>query len=98
MLTQSHIVSTGWMQLVILIYNMTGADSNLQIYNHVRVLISAYLFLSGYGHFYYLWHRNDAGIIRFFQVLLQVRKYGLVPVFVLLAFTKLISGKVIERC
>lgn len=57
------------MQLVILIYNMTGASSNLQIYNHVRMIISAFLFLSGYGHFYYLWHRSDAGIVRFFQVI-----------------------------
>lgn len=56
------------MQLVILIYHMTGASGNLQIYNHIRVLISAYLFLTGYGHFYYLWHRGDAGIVRFFQV------------------------------
>ncbi|XP_046659360.1 LOW QUALITY PROTEIN: N-acetylneuraminate 9-O-acetyltransferase [Homalodisca vitripennis] len=62
----------GWMQLVILIYNMTGATSNLQIYNHVRMLISAYLFLNGYGHFYYLWHRSDAGIVRFFQVLFRL--------------------------
>lgn len=59
------------MQLVILIYNMTGATSNLQIYNHIRMLISAYLFLSGYGHFYYLWHRSEAGIVRFFQVICE---------------------------
>ncbi|XP_054287835.1 N-acetylneuraminate 9-O-acetyltransferase-like [Macrosteles quadrilineatus] len=62
----------GWMILVYLIYNMTGASTNLQIYNHIRVLISAYLFISGYGHFYYLWHRNDAGIVRFFQVLFRL--------------------------
>ncbi|KAL1129008.1 hypothetical protein AAG570_013540 [Ranatra chinensis] len=62
----------GWMQLVLLIYHMTGASSNLQIRNHVQMIISAYLFLSGYGHFYYLWHRNDAGIVRFFQVIFRL--------------------------
>ncbi|XP_039285449.1 N-acetylneuraminate 9-O-acetyltransferase-like [Nilaparvata lugens] len=62
----------GWMQLVILIYHMTGASSNLQIYNHVQILVSAYLFLTGYGHFYYLWHRADGGVVRFFQVMFRL--------------------------
>jgi len=62
----------GWMILVYLIYNMTGASSNLQIYNHIRVIVSSYLFISGYGHFFYLWHRGDAGIVRFFQVLFRL--------------------------
>ncbi|XP_067001977.1 N-acetylneuraminate 9-O-acetyltransferase [Anabrus simplex] len=57
----------GWMQLVILIYHMTGASSILPIYMHIRVLVSAYLFLSGYGHFCYFWQRGDAGLVRFFQ-------------------------------
>ncbi|RZF39634.1 hypothetical protein LSTR_LSTR001155 [Laodelphax striatellus] len=62
----------GWMQLVILIYHMTGASSNLQIFNHVQILVSAYLFLTGYGHFYYLWHRSDGGVVRFFQVMFRL--------------------------
>jgi len=61
--------SVGWMQLVILIYHMTGASGILPIYMHIRVLVSAYLFLSGYGHFCYFWQRGDAGLVRFFQVL-----------------------------
>ncbi|XP_014250867.1 N-acetylneuraminate 9-O-acetyltransferase [Cimex lectularius] len=62
----------GWMQLVLLIYNMTGASENSHIRNHVQILISAYFFLSGYGHFYYLWHRTDAGVVRFFQMLFRL--------------------------
>ncbi|XP_047110561.1 N-acetylneuraminate 9-O-acetyltransferase isoform X1 [Schistocerca piceifrons] len=62
----------GWMQLVILIYHMTGASRILPIYMHIRVLVSAYLFLSGYGHFCYFWQRGDAGIVRFFQVLFRL--------------------------
>jgi hypothetical protein len=62
----------GWMQLVILIYHMTGASGILPIYMHIRVLVSSYLFLSGYGHFCYFWQRGDAGVVRFFQVQLMI--------------------------
>lgn len=62
----------GWMQLVILIYHMTGASGILPIYMHIRVLVSAYLFLSGYGHFCYFWQRGDASLVRFFQVLFRL--------------------------
>lgn len=62
----------GWMQLVILIYHMTGASKVLPIYMHIRVLISAYIFLSGYGHFCYSWQIGDFGLVRFFQVLFRL--------------------------
>lgn len=62
----------GWMQLIILIYNLTGASIKTSIANHVQILISAYLFLTGYGHFYYMWHRSDAGLTRYFQILFRL--------------------------
>lgn len=62
----------GWMQLVILIYHMTGADRVLPIYMHIKVLISGYLFLSGYGHFTYTWHTGNAGLTRFLQILFRL--------------------------
>lgn len=62
------ILFSGWMQLIILIYNLTGASVKTSISNHVQILIAAYLFLTGYGHFYYMWHRSDAGLTRYFQV------------------------------
>uniref|UniRef100_T1INP0 Cas1p 10 TM acyl transferase domain-containing protein n=1 Tax=Strigamia maritima TaxID=126957 RepID=T1INP0_STRMM len=62
----------GWMQLVILIYHMTGASQVLPIYMNIRVLVSAYLFLSGYGHFSYFWHKSDTSVLRLFQVLFRV--------------------------
>lgn len=62
----------GWMQLVILIYHMTGANRVLPLYMHMRVLISAYLFLCGYSHFYYSWYRGDFGLVRFFSVLFEL--------------------------
>lgn len=62
----------GWMQLVILIYYMTGASRVIPIYMHIKVLISTYLFLSGYGHWTYTWQTGNCGIVRFFQVMFRL--------------------------
>lgn len=62
----------GWMQLVILIYHMTGASKVLPIYMHIKVLISGYLFISGYEHFCYIWQTGNAGLVRMFQVLFKI--------------------------
>lgn len=60
---------SGWMQLVILIFYMTGARNQLPLYNHILILVAAYLFLTGYGHFMYIWFRSEAGVVRLLQVL-----------------------------
>lgn len=57
----------GWMQLIIIIYNLTGAERILPIYMHVKLLFSTYLFLCGYSHFRYLWNTGNFGIVKFFQ-------------------------------
>ncbi|XP_029649299.1 N-acetylneuraminate 9-O-acetyltransferase-like isoform X1 [Octopus sinensis] len=57
----------GWMQLIILIYHFTGASQVLPIYMHIRVLVSSYLFLSGYGHFTYFWQKGEYGLFRYCQ-------------------------------
>lgn len=62
----------GWMQLVILIYHLTGADRVLPIYMHIKLLISGYLFLSGYGHFTYMWQTGNAGVTRLLQILFRL--------------------------
>ncbi|KAK5640441.1 hypothetical protein RI129_011252 [Pyrocoelia pectoralis] len=61
----------GWMQLVILVYHVTGASQILSINMHMKVLISAYLFLLGYQQFCYVWQRADVGMVNFFKVLFQ---------------------------
>ncbi|KAL3275434.1 hypothetical protein HHI36_020195 [Cryptolaemus montrouzieri] len=62
----------GWMLLVILVYHITGANRILTINMHMKVLISAYLFLLGYEQFCYVWHRNDVSINSYFRMMFQL--------------------------
>uniref|UniRef100_A0A8D8UXD8 CAS1 domain-containing protein 1 n=1 Tax=Cacopsylla melanoneura TaxID=428564 RepID=A0A8D8UXD8_9HEMI len=62
----------GCMQLILVISHMTGARTQLSILNHMRIFASSYLFLSGFGHFYYMWHRPDSGLARYLQVLFRL--------------------------
>ncbi|XP_067685782.1 N-acetylneuraminate 9-O-acetyltransferase-like isoform X1 [Haliotis asinina] len=55
----------GWMQLAFLIYHLTGASKVLPVYMHIRVLVSSYLFLTGFGHFTYFWHKGEYGLVRY---------------------------------
>ena len=58
----------GWMQLVILIYHMTGASQVVPLYMQMRVLVSSYLFLTGFGHLSFFWNGGTASFPRLFQV------------------------------
>ncbi|ETS80509.1 hypothetical protein PFICI_08038 [Pestalotiopsis fici W106-1] len=49
----------GWMQCLILIYHFNYASQTLWVYKLIRVLVSAYIFLSGYGHTMYLLKTED---------------------------------------
>lgn len=62
----------GWMQLVILVYHITGADRVLPINMHIKVLISSFIFLLGYEQFSFVWRRGEIGIVGFFRVLFQL--------------------------
>ncbi|KAK4010994.1 N-acetylneuraminate 9-O-acetyltransferase [Daphnia magna] len=62
----------GWMQLVILIYHMTGASQVIPLYMQMRVLVSSYLFLTGFGHLSFFWNGGSASFPRLFQVLFRM--------------------------
>lgn len=44
----------------------------LPIYMSVRLLVSLYLFLSGYGHFTYFWNTGDVSFTRFWKVVFRL--------------------------
>ncbi|XP_038072062.1 N-acetylneuraminate 9-O-acetyltransferase-like isoform X2 [Patiria miniata] len=61
----------GWMQLVILIYHITGASKKIPIYMHIRILVASYLFMTAYGQFTASWDRQKFGLVRVCQVLFR---------------------------
>ncbi|XP_076459407.1 N-acetylneuraminate (7)9-O-acetyltransferase-like isoform X2 [Babylonia areolata] len=73
----------GWMQLVIMIYHLTGASKVLPIYMHIRLLVSCYLFLTGFGHFTYFWTKGDYSLIRYCMVLFRLNLLVVVLCFVM---------------
>lgn len=47
----------------------------LPVYVIVRVLVAAYIFMTGYGHFCYFYDRTSSSWLRLAQVLLRVNIY-----------------------
>ena len=62
----------GWMQFVILAYHYTGTSKELVVYQPVRVMVAAYLFLTGYGHTIYFLNRQDFSYRRLVAVLIRL--------------------------
>ncbi|OWK06615.1 hypothetical protein Celaphus_00011873, partial [Cervus elaphus hippelaphus] len=58
--------------LVLGVFYNENTKEFLPVYMHIRVLVAAYLFQTGYGHFSYFWIKGDFGIHRVCQVLFRL--------------------------
>lgn len=67
----------GLMQGIILIYHYYHGSQVLWIYKGVRVLVSAYFFLSTYGHTAYFLTKNDTSVRRVAVVLIRTHVLAL---------------------
>lgn len=61
----------GWMQALILVYHYTHGSQTLWIYEIVRVLVAAYLFMTGYGHTLHFITKEDYSLRRLSYVLIR---------------------------
>ena len=59
----------GWMQFLFLMYHYFRA---MEYYNFIRVLVSSYAFLTGYGNYHYFATRNDFSFKRIFFMLFRL--------------------------
>lgn len=56
----------GWMQVLFLLYHYFAAA---EMYNAIRILIAAYVWMTGFGNFLYYHKTNDFSVVRFVQMM-----------------------------
>jgi hypothetical protein len=56
----------GWMQIMFLLYHYYSAH---EIYNGIRVMITCYVWMTGFGNFSFFYLKQDYSLIRFLQML-----------------------------
>ncbi|EKX36256.1 hypothetical protein GUITHDRAFT_79030, partial [Guillardia theta CCMP2712] len=56
----------GWMQFMFLLYHYCAAS---EVYNIIRVMITSYLWMTGFGNFSFFYIKKDYGIVRVLQMM-----------------------------
>ncbi|KAG5180755.1 10 TM acyl transferase domain found in Cas1p-domain-containing protein [Tribonema minus] len=56
----------GWMQFIFLLYHYFSAH---EVYNSVRVMITSYVWMTGFGNFSFFYMKGDYGVVRLLQML-----------------------------
>eukprot|EP00534_Pseudo-nitzschia_fraudulenta_P002313 CAMPEP_0201122280 /NCGR_PEP_ID=MMETSP0850-20130426/5958_1 /ASSEMBLY_ACC=CAM_ASM_000622 /TAXON_ID=183588 /ORGANISM="Pseudo-nitzschia fraudulenta, Strain WWA7" /LENGTH=988 /DNA_ID=CAMNT_0047388939 /DNA_START=49 /DNA_END=3015 /DNA_ORIENTATION=+ len=56
----------GWMQFMFLLYHYYHAE---EVYNAIRIMITCYVWMTGFGNFSFFYMKADYGIIRVLQML-----------------------------
>ena len=56
----------GWMQFIFLLYHYFHAE---EVYNSVRVMITCYVWMTGFGNFSFFYMKRDYGWLRVVQML-----------------------------
>lgn len=71
------------MQFTVLIYHYTGASTESAIYGVIRVIVAAYLFMTGFGHTVYFLKTKDYSFKRLVGVLIRLNLLSCVLPFMM---------------
>jgi N-acetylneuraminate 9-O-acetyltransferase len=56
----------GWMQFMFLLYHYYHAE---EVYNSIRIMITCYVWMTGFGNFSFFYLKADYGVVRVLQML-----------------------------
>eukprot|EP00924_Labyrinthula_sp_SR-Ha-C_P000485 snap_masked-scaffold_27-processed-gene-0.22-mRNA-1 protein AED:0.25 eAED:0.26 QI:0/0/0/0.8/1/1/5/0/945 len=56
----------GWMQVMFLLYHYFHVN---EVYNSIRIMISCYVWMTGFGNFSFFYLKQDYSFVRFYQML-----------------------------